>query len=198
MSLLEVLQLVGYSMGAVLTLWMSVLLARQRRAFERAERVLLALAVCIGLWHTSNLLLTLRALLGLEPQSWSGVLRVADTLAVTSITLAYSLLLHVHLHMWARAQNRGFTPFERARVYMSYIPALFLAVAIPRIWTGAYAPMLEKLNFFVLPFGVWATYVLALIAGTDFLLARASNSRAERRLMLTLAASFVGIALLLL
>jgi len=198
MSLLEVLQLVGYSMGAVLTLWMSVLLARQRRAFERAERVLLALAVGIGLWHASNLLITLPALLGLEPQHWSGVLRVADTLAVTSITLAYSLLLHVHLHLWARAGNRGFTRFERARVYMSYIPAIFLVVAIPRIWSGVYAPMLEKLTFFVLPFGIWATYVLALIAGTDLLISRASTSRTERRLMQTLAASFIGIALLLL
>jgi len=198
MSLLEVLQLVGYSMGAVLTLWMSVLLARQRRALERVERVLLSLAVGIGIWHASNLLLTLRALLGLDPQLWSGLLRVADTLAVTSITISYSLLLHVHLHLWARAQNRDFTRFERARVFMSYLPAIFLVVAIPRIWWGAYAPMLEKLNFFVLPFGVWATYVLALIAGTDLLLARASTSRNERRLMQTLAASFVGIALLLL
>jgi signal transduction histidine kinase len=198
MSLLEVLQLVGYSMGAVLTLWMSVLLARQRSALERAERVLLALAIGIGLWHASNLLLTLRILLGLDPQHWTGVLRAADTLAVTSITISYSLLLHVHLHLWARAQARGFTRFERARVYMSYIPAVFLVVAIPRIWTGTYAPMLEKLNFFVLPFGVWATYVLALIAGTDLLLARASRSRTERRLMQTLSASFVGIALLLL
>jgi signal transduction histidine kinase len=198
MSLLEVLQLVGYSMGAVLTLWMSVLLARQRRALERVERVLLALAVGIGIWHASNLLLTLRALLGLDPLRWPGVLRVADTLAVASITISYSLLLHVHLHLWARAQRRDFTRFERARVWMSYIPAVFLAVAVPRIWSGAYAPMLEKLNFFVLPFGIWATYVLALIAGTDLLLARASESRTERRLMQTLAASFVGIALLLL
>ncbi len=198
MSLLEVLQLVGYSMGAVLTLWMSVLLARQRRAFERAERVLLALAVGIGLWHASNLLITLPALLGLEPGRWSGGLRLADTLAVTSITLAYSLLLHVHLHLWARAQNRGFTRFERARVYMSYLPAIFLVVAVPRIWWGEYAPMLEKLSFFVLPFGIWATYVLALIAGTDLLISRASSSRTERRLMQTLAASFVGIAFLLL
>ena len=198
MSLLEVLQLVGYSMGAVLPLWMSVLLARQRRALERVERVLLALAVGIGLWHAGNLLLTLRALLGLEPQQWSGLLRAADTLAVTSITLSYSLLLHVHLHLWARAQARDFTRFERARVWMSYIPAVFLVVAIPRLWSGDYAPMLEKLNFFVLPFGVWATYVLALIAGTDLLLARASDSRTERRLMQTLSASFIGIALLLL
>jgi signal transduction histidine kinase len=198
MSLLEVLQLVGYSMGAALTLWMSVLLSRQRSALERVERVLLALAVGIGLWHASNLVLTLRALLGLEPHHWSGVLRVADTFAVTSITISYSLLLHVHLHLWARAQGRDFTRFERARVWMSYLPAVFLVVAIPRVWTGAYAPMLEKLNFFVLPFGVWATYVLALIAGTDLLLARASESRTERRLMQTLSASFVGIALLLL
>ncbi|HZH29298.1 MAG TPA: ATP-binding protein [Pyrinomonadaceae bacterium] len=198
MSLLEVLQLVGYSMGAVLTLWMSVLLARGRRALERVERVLLALAIGIGIWHASNLLLTLRALLGLDAQNWSGALRVADTFAVMSITISYSLLLHVHLHLWARAQMRNFTCFERARVWMSYIPALFLLVAIPRIWSGTYAPMLEKLNFFVLPFGVWATYVLALIAGTDLLLARASRSQTERRLMRTLAASFIGIALLLL
>ncbi|HKP72846.1 MAG TPA: hypothetical protein VJT82_07910, partial [Pyrinomonadaceae bacterium] len=198
MSLLEVLQLVGYSMGAALPLWMSLLLARQRSALERVERVLLALAVGIGLWHASNLAVTLRVMLGLDVQNWSGVLRVADTVAVASITVSYSLLLHVHLHIWARSQQRDLTRFERARVWMSYIPAIFLAVAVPRIWAGAYAPMLEKLSFFVLPFGIWATYVLALIAGTDLLVARHSTSQSERRLMRTLAASFVGIALLLL
>ncbi|MGI9104947.1 MAG: sensor histidine kinase [Pyrinomonadaceae bacterium] len=198
MSLLEVLQLVGYSMGAVLPLWMSVLLARQKRALEATQRVLLALAVGIGLWHASNLLITLRAMLGLEPQNWSGVLRLADSFAVMSITLSYSLLLHVHLHLWAQAQNRMLTRFERARVYLSYLPAVFLIVVIPRIWLGDYEPMLEKLSFFVLPFGIWATYVLALIAATDLLISRAAASQSERRLMQTLAASFAGIALLLL
>jgi len=198
MSLLEVLQLVGYSMGAILPLWMSVLLAKQKRALGRIERVLFALAVGIGLWHASNLMITLRAMLGLDPRNWSGVLRLSDSLAVLSITLSYSLLLHVHLHLWAQAQDRPLTRFERARVYLSYLPAIFLVVAIPRIWSGDYAPMLEKLSFFVLPFGIWATYVLALIAGTDLLISRASTSRSERRLMQTLAASFIGIALLLL
>jgi hypothetical protein len=198
MSLLEVLQLVGYSMGAILPLWMSVLLAKQKRALGRIERVLFALAVGIGLWHASNLMITLRAMLGLDPRNWSGVLRLSDSLAVLSITLSYSLLLHVHLHLWAQAQHRPLTRFERARVYLSYLPAIFLVVAIPRIWSGDYAPMLEKLSFFVLPFGIWATYVLALTAGTDLLISRASTSRSERRLMQTLAASFIGIALLLL
>jgi signal transduction histidine kinase len=196
-SLLEVLQLVGYSVGAVLPLWMSVLLARQRHALARAERVLLVLAVCIGLWHAANLFLTLHRLLVLDYARWSIALRVTDTFAVASITISYSLLLHVHLHLWARARGRELTRFERARVWLSYVPTLFLAISVWQIWHGAYAPMLEKLSFFVLPFGVWAGYVLALVAATDYLIARASDSPSERRLMHTLAASFVGIAALL-
>lgn len=198
MSLLEVIQLVGYSVGAVLPLWMSALLARQRRRLEKVERVLLALALALGLWHASNLFLTLHRLLGLDPARWSVALKAADTVAVASVTLCYSFLLHVHLHLWARARSRPLTKFERVRVRLSYIPAVFLVIAIRAVWLGAYAPMLEKLSFFVLPFGLWASYVLALIAGTDFLIGRLSPPSRERRLMYTLAASFVGIGALLL
>ena len=198
MSLLEIIQLIGYSTGAALPLWLSVLLARQRRTLAPQERVLQALAISIGLWNTSNLLLVLRALLGLDVARWVWLLRLADSVAVTSITLAYSFLLHVHLHLWANARGRALTRFERVRVYLSYIPALFLFVAVPRMWQGAYAPMLVKLSFFVLPFGLWATYVLCLIAGTDILIARSSESQGERRLMATLAGSFLIIAALLL
>ncbi len=198
MSLLEIIQLIGYGMGAALPLWLSVLLARQRRTLAPQERVLLALAISIGLWHGSNLLIVLRGLLGLDAARWVLLLRFADTVAVASITLAYSFLLHVHLHLWANAHERALTRFERARVWLSYVPALFLFVAVPRLWTGAYAPMLEKLSFFVLPFGLWATYVLCLIAATDILIARAARTQGERRLMRTLAGSFLIIAALLL
>ncbi|MCA1641939.1 MAG: hypothetical protein LC785_08325 [Acidobacteria bacterium] len=197
MSLLEVLQLVGYSVGAALPLWLSVLLARQRHSLARTEQVLWALAVCVGLWHAGNLLIALHRVLGLEVTRWSPWLRVADTVAVTSITFSYSLLLHVHLHLWARSRQRELSRFERARVWLSYVPTIFLAVSVWHIWRGAYAPMMEKLSFFVLPFGVWGAYVLGLIAGTDWLIARASDSPSERRLMRTLAASFVGVGALL-
>jgi signal transduction histidine kinase len=197
MSLLEVLQLVGYSVGAALPLWMSVLLARQRHQLARTERVLWALAVGVGLWHASNLFIALHRVLGLDAARWSVWLRVADTVAVASITASYSLLLHVHLHLWARSRRRALTRFERARVWLSYVPTIFLTVSVWHIWRGAYAPMMEKLSFFVLPFGVWGAYVLGLVAATDWLIARASDSQSERRLMRTLAASFVGIGALL-
>ena len=185
-------------MGAALHLWMAALLMRRRRGLGSTERVLLALAIAIGAWHASNLLIALHGLLGLERARWATALRLADTVAVVTITFSYSFILHVHLHLWARARSRPLTLTERARVFLSYIPALFLFVAVPPLWRGSYAPMFEKLAHLVLPFALWAAYVLVLVAVTDLLIARLTSSQSERRFMRTLAASFIGIGILLL
>ncbi len=205
MSPLEVLKLVGYSTGAALHLWMVALLWRRRRHLGNIERVLFGLAVAIGAWHASNFLLTLHDLLGLERERWTVLLRFSDTIACISITVAYSLLLHVHLHLWANARSRELTLIERARLFLSYIPTLFLFVSIPQIWRGAYAPMLDKLAELTFVFGLnfvqafmlWAIYVLCFVAVTDLLIARQTQAVNERRLMHTLAASFTCIALLI-
>jgi signal transduction histidine kinase len=198
MSLLEVLQLIGYSTAAALHFWIAAMLFKRRRALRRLERVLLLLAVAVGVWHASNLLVALHAMLGLSDARWAGWLRLVDTFAVVSITLTYPLLLHVHLHLWADARKRGLTQGERARVYLSYAPALFLLYAAPKLWTGEYAPMFVRLSHLLLPFALWAAYALCLVAGTDFLIARLSKSQTERKLLRTLAASFLTIAVLIL
>ncbi|MGA9994440.1 MAG: ATP-binding protein, partial [Pyrinomonadaceae bacterium] len=136
--------------------------------------------------------------LGLDRERWMIALRLADTVAVISITLAYSFLLHVHLHLWANARARPLTFTERVRVYLSYIPALFLFVTVPHLWRGAYEPMMTKLNAFVLPFGLWASYVLCLIAATDLLISFKVAGQSERRILRAMAASFISIMLLLL
>jgi signal transduction histidine kinase len=208
MSPLEVLQFIGYSTGAALHLWMGALLLKRRRGLGQVERVLLLLAVGMGVWHACNLIVALHGLLGLEREQWAFALRLVDTLAVTSITLSYSFLLHVHLHLWATARNRPLTLAEKVRVYLCYAPALFLFAAIPHIWAGAYEPMLERFAHSFVPiltgvtyslaFGIWAAYVLGVVAVTDILIARISSSEGERRSLRTLAASLVAIALLIL
>jgi len=198
MAFLEILQLIGYSTAAALHAWIAASLVRRRRVLSPLERVLLVLAVTLGVWHASNLLVALHAMLGLSQDRWTVALRLTDTVAVASVTLTYSLLLHVHLHLWADARRRSLTWSERARVYLSYVPALFLVYAAPKLWQGAYAPMFVKLSELLLPFALWAAYVLCLVAGTDFLIARLSKSQTERRLMRTLAASFLAIAALIL
>lgn len=198
MSPLEVLQLVGYSIGAVLPLWMGYKLVSQRHRLTSPERVLFAVALTIGGWHTSNLFITLHSLLGLSIERWTPLLRLADSVAVVSITFAYSFLLHVHLHLWANAHDRSLTRTERIRVYLSYLPTVAIVWALWLIWTGPYAPMLTKLRVFVIPFALWIAYVLGLIAVTELLIARKSTNRSEQRIMRTLAASFVAIGLVIL
>ncbi|MGH9971760.1 MAG: ATP-binding protein [Pyrinomonadaceae bacterium] len=198
MSPLEVLQLVGYSIGAVLPLWMGVQLVSRRHKLTALERVLFALALTMGGWHTSNLFITLHSLFGLGFDTWTTLLRLADSIAVVSITFAYSFLLHVHLHLWADAQGRPLTRSEKIRVYLSYLPTVFLVVAVWQIWTGEYVPMLTKLKFFVIPFAFWIAYVLGLIAVTELLIARKSKYLSEQRIMRTLAASFIAIGIVIL
>jgi len=197
MSPLEVLQLVGYSIGAVLPLWMAGLLLTHRQKLAQLERGLFVLALSMGGWHTSNLLITLHNLFGLRLDQWTTALRLADTVMVISITFAYSFLLHVHVHLWATASGRPLTRAEKVRVYVSYLPTVFLVIAIPKIWSGSYAPMLVKLHFFVLPFAFWVAYVLGLIAITEVLIARKTPHKSEQRIMQTLAASFVTVGLVI-
>jgi signal transduction histidine kinase len=194
---LEILQVIGYSIGALLPLWMLFQLVTHRDKLSNIERLLALLALTMGGWHTSNLVITLHGLFDLGPDTWTTLLRIADTVAVVSITFAYSFLLHVHLHLWANAHGRPLNRSEHLRVYLSYIPTVFLLVAIPKLWTGEYEPMFTKLSFFVIPFAFWIAYVLGLIALTELLIARKAKNRSEKRIMQTLAASFVGVGVVI-
>src|ERR1043165_5480887 len=164
---LEILQVIGYSIGALLPLWMLFQLITHRSKLSDIERLLALLALKMGGWHTRNL------------------------------PFAYSFLLHVHLHLWANAHGRSLNRGEYLRVYLSYIPTIFLIVTLPKLWTGDYEPMFTKLSFFVIPFAFWIAYVLGLIALTELLMARKTTNRSERRIMRTLAASFIGIGVVI-
>ncbi len=194
---LEILQVIGYSIGALLPLWMLFQLVTHRSKLTNIERLLALLALTMGGWHTSNLVITLHGLFDLGPDTWTTLLRVADTVAVVSITFAYSFLLHVHLYLWANAHGRPLNKSEHLRVYLSYVPTVFLLVAIPKLWSGEYEPMFTKLSFFVIPFAFWIAYVLGLIALTELLIARKAKHRSEKRIMQTLAASFIGVGVVI-
>src|SRR3979409_1292172 len=121
MSPLEVLQLVGYSIGAVLPLWMGFQLVSRRRRLSPIERLLIFLALSMCGWHSSNLIITLHGLFGLSVDRWVTFLRVVDTVAVICITFCYSFLLHVHIHLWAAAHESPLQQSEKIRIYSSYI-----------------------------------------------------------------------------
>ncbi len=178
---------------------MGVQLLSRRRVLSPIERVLLALAVSMCGWHTSNLIVTLHGLFGFGYSSAVvTVLRIADTIAVISIVFCYSFLLHAHIHLWATAAERTLRRSEKIRTYLSYIPTLGLPLAIFKIWTHQYAPMLQRTHLFVIPMAIWITYVLGFIAVTELLIAKKTKNVSEQRIMRTLAVSFVFIGVVIL
>jgi len=78
---LEILQVIGYSIGALLPLWMLFQLVTHRSKLTNIERLLALLALTMGGWHTSNLVVTLHGLFDLGPDTWTTLLRFADTVA---------------------------------------------------------------------------------------------------------------------
>lgn len=177
---------------------MGIQLVSRRRRLSPIERVLVALALSMCGWHSSHLLITLHGLFGFGVNNWVTVLRIADTLAVVSITFCYSFLLHVHIYLWANAADRLLKRSEKIRIYLSYVPNIFLPLAIYKIWTGNYGPMLSRVQFLVIPMAVWITYVLGFIAITELLIAKRTRNVSEQRIMRTLAASFVVIGVVIL
>ena len=199
MSPLEVLQFVGYSIGAILPLWMGIQLLSNRRALSPIERLLIALALSMCGWHSSNLVITLHGLFGFGySHTIVTILRVADTVAVVCIVFCYSFLLHAHIHLWANAAERTLKRSEKIRIFLSYIPTLGLPFAIYKIWTHQYAPMLQRTHRFVIPMAIWITYVLGFIAITELLIAKKTKNVSEQRIMRTLAVSFVFIGIVIL
>jgi signal transduction histidine kinase len=178
---------------------MGVQLISRRRRLSPIERVLVALAVSMCGWHSSNLVVTLHGLFGLGyTPGIVTALRIADTIAVICITFCYSFLLHAHIHLWANAAERALKPSEKVRIYASYAPSLFLPLAIYKVWTHQYAPMLQRTHLFVIPMAIWITYVLGFIAITELLIAKKTTNLSEQRIMRTLAASFVFIGVVIL
>ena len=166
---LEILQLVGYSVGALLPLWMAIQLVSHRSKLTSLERMLALLALTMGGWHTSNLVITLHSLFNLGYDHWTTVLRIADTVSVVSITFAYSFTSR-SLDLWANAHSRPLT-----RVGNSGSTSLTCRQFSWRSQSalkGEYAPMfvVEVLRD---PLCFWIAYVLGLIAVTEIpLLAR--------------------------
>src|SRR4029079_8176686 len=87
---------------------------------------------------------------------------------------------------------------EKIRIYLSYAPTLFLPLAIYKIWTHQYAPMLQRVHLFVIPMAVCITHVLGVITITELLIAKRTKNVSEQRIMRTLAGSFVVIGVVIL
>ena len=78
MTPLQILQLVGFTTGAILHLYIAVLIMRRRNLIH-AEKSLVLLGIVLGAWFLGSTLNLLYHFLGIH--NLVGILYVADTIA---------------------------------------------------------------------------------------------------------------------
>lgn len=191
----EILKLVGFATGAALHLYLCWMILR-RYGIRQVERSLLGLGLSIGLWHLGNFAGTIYEMLEVSGGIWW--LRLSDSVAYVALAFLPPTLAHAHLRVWGwydeHAPHRFFNPIA----VLGYLPLVSLPWVLAKLWTGDYAPPMEKLSLLLLPFILWIVAIFGECALIDWRLSRQWESARERRFFEVFGATLAGIGALFL
>lgn len=191
----EILKLVGFATGAALHLYLCWMIL-SRYGIRQVERTLLGLGLSIGLWHLGNFATAIYEML--DVTGIEGWRKLSDSVAYVALAFLPPLLAHAHLRIWSlfdeRAPRKLFKPFAA----LGYLPLISLPWVITRLWTGEYAPPMEKLSLLLLPFILWIVAIFGECALINWRLSRQWQSARERRFFEVFGATLAAIGVLFL
>ncbi len=185
MSLIEILKLVGFAMGAALYLYIAWLIWHRRlgsrKALTQTEQAFITLGLCMGAWFLGNLLTALQQLL-LGDYRLTGWLRVWDTMTMVGIALFPAALLHAHIAFWSSLDNYRILKPRHVRLsaILIYLPMLGLPFALYLLFKGEYKPFLFKLRPLLIPYSVWFVFALWSSAAINWAMKDRFEHWAER------------------
>lgn len=193
MSLLELLKLIGYATGAALHLYLTWLFLRQRGT-RNSERMLLWLGLAVGVWFFGNFVETIFDSLALH--SAVSLRRLADTIAYAALSCLPPLTLHAQMRLWQWLDDKVNARYLRWRIVLCYLPLLVLPYSLSFLWRGEYAPPVEKLSFFLVPFILWIAAVLWESGGINWHLSRQITTSREQHFFQALAVTLFAMGTL--
>lgn len=185
MALLAILKLVGFATGAALHLYITWLIWKRRlgssQKLTQYERTYVMLGLCLGIWFTGNLFITLHEMI-LGRERLTGGLRAWNAITMIGVALLPAALLHAHIAFFATLDNYKKITARHVRLISLalYLPMLFLPFAIYLVNKGAYQPFLIKMRPLLLPYSIWYLLTLLACAAIDFAIMKKFDAQASR------------------
>jgi signal transduction histidine kinase len=198
MSLLAILKLVGFATGAALHLYITWLIWKRRlgssQKLTQYERTYVTLGLCLGIWFTGNLFITLHEMI-LGRERLTAGLRAWNVITMIGVALLPAALLQAHIAFLATLDNYKKITARQVRLssFALYLPMLFLPFAIYLVTKGTYQPFLIKLRPLLLPYSIWYLLTIWACAAMDFVIVRKFpvNATRERQFFRYLAVLFI-------
>jgi len=191
----EILKLVGFATGAALHLYLCWMILR-RYGIRQVERSLFGLGLSIGLWHLGNFAGTIHEMLDVVGGVWW--LRLSDSVAYVALAFLPPTLAHAHFRVWGWYDERAPRRFFRLIIVLGYLPLVSLPWVLAKLWSGEYAPPMQKLSLMLLPFILWIVAIFGECALIDWRLSRQWQTDRERRFFEVFGATLIGIGVLFL
>ena len=185
MALLAILKLVGFATGAALHLYITWLIWKRRlgssQKLTQYERTYVVLGLCLGIWFTGNLFITLHEMI-LGRERLTAGLRAWNAITMIGVALLPAALLHAHIAFFATLDNYKKITSRHVRLsaIALYLPMLFLPFAIYLVNKGSYQPFLIKLRPLLLPYSIWYLLTLLACAAIDFAIVKKFDAQASR------------------
>ena len=175
LTFLTACKLIVYSFGALVHLFLMVLILGQRR-LGRLEWLLFALVSALFMWNSGNLLaLNVALAYGMGP---TPLARTARLIPLVGFLASVPLLVHVHAEYVLRllprnAAQRRVTP-QKLLVAGFYLPLAAAPWVLGKMLTRPAVDPASSLQAFVKPLVAWIVLALLVSAGLNFGLRRAT------------------------
>jgi signal transduction histidine kinase len=198
MALLAILKLVGFATGAALHIYITWLIWKRRlgssQKLTQYERTYVTLGLCLAIWFTGNLFITLHEMI-LGRERLTAGLRAWNVITMIGVALLPAALLQAHIAFLATLDNYKKITARQVRLssFALYLPMLFLPFAIYLVTKGTYQPFLIKLRPLLLPYSIWYLLTIWACAAMDFVIVRKFPVQAtrERQFFKHLAVLFI-------
>ena len=200
MPLYEIISLIGFILGTILHIVLSILIV-QRKHKTRSELMFLFLVISVAMWHFGNTVSLFSFILfGRNIQS---VDLIADAISYGGIGFMPSLLLHTAVLFLFESKPSIKKYLQRLIVVAIYLPVIPFSVVIKNFILSEDTHLIMTAAPYVKPFVVWLITSLFIAANISRWLAKTVEEKEERKFHLAIywvvisIAAFIGFTVLL-
>lgn len=200
MQLYEIISLIGFILGTILHIVLSILIV-QRKHKTKGEFIFLFLVISVAMWHFGNTVSLFSFLL--FRKSLSSVNFIADAISYAGIGFMPSLLLHTAVSFLFENNPHIKKSLQRLIIIGIYLPVVPFLRVIKNFIELSDSSLPTPAIHYVKPFVCWLILSLFISAGISRWVSKMGDEKEERKFHLaifwvvTIIAVFIGFTVLL-
>src|SRR3990170_8807416 len=192
MPLYEIISLIGFILGTILHIVLSILIV-QRKHKTRSELVFLFLVISVAMWHFGNAVYLFSFIL--FGKGIPSVSIIADAISYTGIGFMPSLLLHTAVLFLFESKPHIGKTVQRLIIMAIYLPVIPFVLIIKYFIVFEDMYSITTASHYIKPFVVWLITSLFIAAFISRELAKTVVEKEERKFHLAIFWAVIAIAI---